>query len=372
MVTGDFDYSNDVNLISEEGFEETFEEDEYRGWNLSGDDLFAGLFLLTFGTFGITLYVIVCIAMAKMCKEIVGFRFLLSQALTDILLLLQFGIWPGVVILTKYEFIPDDYKWHMHVYLDFTWWAMVYHYSIVAWSRLAAVQFPNWFRTLSNKTCLIICSTAWVGGLLQTLIEHQLPWFEILYYDPKHYALTGNWANYNENGTATYYMIFNWSSIILPFPFYGFALYVLFKRQRRQLYNSLKHRIRENSSISDYSVQRQLSIETRLLIPCIINTILFVVGQIAISICSKTTGKWISWTVMVIFAANSFVNPVLYLCFSSVIRRHLFTNCEKQLNTSSVYRDFDFKSSSQASISYQQQQRTSLIKWKKDSTSISY
>ena len=68
-------------------------------------------------------------------------------------------------------------------------------------------------------------------------------------------------------------------------------------------------------STSSYAAQqRQLSIETRLLVPCIINTILFVVGQVFISQCSKH-GKWMNWAVMVVFATNSFVNPLLYLFF---------------------------------------------------------
>uniref|UniRef100_A0AC35TZV5 G_PROTEIN_RECEP_F1_2 domain-containing protein n=1 Tax=Rhabditophanes sp. KR3021 TaxID=114890 RepID=A0AC35TZV5_9BILA len=340
---------------------------------LNSDDIFAGLFLIIFGILGIALYTVVCITMARMCKEIVGFRFLLSQAFTDILLLLQFGIFPGVVILTQNEIIPSRFRWHFHIYLDFTWWAMVYHYAIVAWSRLAAVQFPNWFRTLSFNKCILICSSAWILGLLQSIIEHQMPWFEFLYYDPTKFGLTADWQKYSDNGTALYYMIFNWSSMIVPFPFYGIALYVLLARQRKQLDTvNYKFRGSSNSNTSTLIIQRQLSIETRLLIPCIINTLLFVVGQIGISICSNSSGKWISWAVMVIFATNSFVNPVLYLCFSSVIRRHIFTIKSRLANTSSNYKDFEFRSSSQASISYQQhQQRTSLIKWKKDSTSCS-
>jgi hypothetical protein len=238
----------------------------------------------------------------------------------------------------------------------------------------AAVQFPNWFRTLKPKKCMAICSIAWIFGLIQSIVEHQFSWFQPLYYDPKMYGLTTDWFAYNSHGTATYYMIFNVSSMILPFPFYGVALYVLFTRQKRQMIDPMRVRIRGNSVASTItngiSAQRSLSIETRLLIPCIINTVLFVVGQVFITLCSKYTGKWISWSVMVIFAANSFVNPVLYLCFSSVIRRHLFTDCRKRLSASSVYKDYDFRSSSQVSITYAQQ-RSSLVKFKKESISQS-
>jgi hypothetical protein len=344
------------------------------GHLLATDDVVAGMFLIIFGSIGIAFYTIVTLSMVRMSKDIVGFRFLISQSITDILLLIQFAIWPGLVILTQNEILPYEWRWYAHLYLDFTWWAMVYHYPIVAWSRLAAVQFPNWFRTLKPKKCMAICSIAWIFGLIQSIVEHQFSWFQPLYYDPKMYGLTTDWFAYNSHGTATYYMIFNVSSMILPFPFYGVALYVLFTRQKRQMIDPMRVRIRGNSVASTItngiSAQRSLSIETRLLIPCIINTVLFVVGQVFITLCSKYTGKWISWSVMVIFAANSFVNPVLYLCFSSVIRRHLFTDCRKRLSASSVYKDYDFRSSSQVSITYAQQ-RSSLVKFKKESISQS-
>ncbi|KAE9552802.1 hypothetical protein FO519_003989 [Halicephalobus sp. NKZ332] len=340
----------------------------------SREDIVAGMFLFIYGAIGIAFYAIVTLSMIRMSKDIVGFRFLISQSITDVLLLIQFGIWPGLVILSQNEILPVEWRWYVHLYLDFTWWSMVYHYPIVAWSRLAAVQFPNWFRTLKPKKCFLICSIAWIVGLIQSIVEHQFPWFEPLYYDPTHYGLRTNWTAYNSNGTGTYYMVFNVSSMILPFPFYGIALYVLFTRQKRQLIDPMRVRVRGNSVASTItngiSAQRSLSIETRLLIPCIINTVLFVVGQVCITLCAKYEGKWMNWTVMILFATNSFVNPVLYLCFSSVIRRHLFADCKKRLGSSGIYKDYDFRSSSQISITYAQQ-RSSLVKWKKESVSVS-
>ena len=209
------------------------------GHLLQTDDVVAGMFLIIFGAIGIAFYTIVTLSMVRMSKDIVGFRFLISQSISDLLLLVQFAIWPGLVILTQNEILPIEWRWYAHLYLDFTWWAMVYHYPIVAWSRLAAVQFPNWFRTLKPKKCMAICSIAWIFGLIQSIVEHQFSWFQPLYYDPKFYGLTTDWYAYNSHGTATYYMIFNVSSMILPFPFYGVALYVLFTRQKRQMIVSL-------------------------------------------------------------------------------------------------------------------------------------
>uniref|UniRef100_A0A914UQX1 G-protein coupled receptors family 1 profile domain-containing protein n=1 Tax=Plectus sambesii TaxID=2011161 RepID=A0A914UQX1_9BILA len=295
--------------------------------NLTCSDVFAGTFLISFGVCGIVIHFIVLYAMFQLCREIVGFRFLISQGFADIFLMVQFGVWPGIVILMQDEVFPVEIRWHVHIYLDFTWWAMVYHYPIVAWSRLAAIYWPNWFRCLKHRPCLLIVSIAWITGLLQSLIEHQFPWFVSLYFDPKAYGMNADWAKYSADGTAQYYLLINVTSMILPFPFYGAAIYILLRRQDKQLISPNRKR-RSVSTSSTIQAQRQISIETRLLIPCIINTILFVVGQLCINIGSRVEGKWVKWLVMVILAANSFVNPLLYLTFSSVIRRQLISDWE--------------------------------------------
>ncbi|TKR60945.1 hypothetical protein L596_028126 [Steinernema carpocapsae] len=318
---------------------------------LSGDDVIAGGFLFLLGVLGLALYGVVCTSMTRMCKEIVGFRFILSQALADIFLLFQFAIWPGLVILSKSEITPASYRWYVHLYLDITWWVMVWNYPIVAWSRLAAVRHPNWFRLLSPRKCFLICSSAWVIGIVQSLVEHQFSWFEPLHYDPELYGLTADWAAYNSGGTHSYYLFFNVSSMILPFPFYGYALFLLFNRHRKQpLLEPSKGRASLTPSL--VIVQRQLSIESRLLLPCVVNTVVFVIGQVLITVCSWYSGKWIGWLVMVLFTANSLVNPILYLIFSTVIRRHVFKTCRKRLSSSAIYREYDnsaYKSNGQAS-----------------------
>ncbi|PIO68519.1 hypothetical protein TELCIR_09693, partial [Teladorsagia circumcincta] len=169
-------------------------------------DAVAGLFLIVFGIIGILLYGLITYSMLQMIGEIVGFRFLISQAITDVLLLIQFAIWPGITILCQDELIPVESRWHVHIYLDFTWWAMVYHYTVVAWSRWAAVQWPNWFRVLSPTTCVAICALPWIAGLVQSIVEHQFKWFVPLYFNPDRYGMDADWVKYNAYGTNTYYM----------------------------------------------------------------------------------------------------------------------------------------------------------------------
>ncbi|CAD6186626.1 unnamed protein product [Caenorhabditis auriculariae] len=326
-------------------------------------DAAAGLFLFVFGVTGIALYLLITCSMWHMASEIVGFRFLISQAFTDVLLMFQFGIWPGIVILTQNEIIAESWRWHVHIYLDFTWWAMVYHYTVIAWSRLAAVQWPNWFRTLPYGTCVTICALPWFAGLLQSLVEHQFDWFEPLYYSPSKYGMDSDWERYEARGTNAYYMVCNVILMVLPFPLYAAALGVLFKRQRNRNLELRSKYTRSPVCAASYAAQRQLSIETRLLVPCIINTVLFVVGQIFISQSSKH-GKWMNWAVMVVFATNSFVNPLLYLFFSSVIRKGVISDCRKKFSLSVIY-DYELRSSSL-------EQRSSLIRINRDSTVTSH
>lgn len=63
------------------------------------DSLFAGLFLIGYGIVGLIGYVFVIRSMARyrafflidfrMCRDIAGFRFLVSQAVADVLLVIQ-------------------------------------------------------------------------------------------------------------------------------------------------------------------------------------------------------------------------------------------------------------------------------------------
>ncbi|CAI5450112.1 unnamed protein product [Caenorhabditis angaria] len=186
-------------------------------------------------------------------------------------------------------------------------------------------------------------------GLVQSILEHQFEWFEPLYYSPERYGMMSNWERYQNEGTHTYYMVCNVILMVLPFPLYAAALAVVFKRQTKRQIRS-KYTQTPICTSSYAAQQRQLSIETRLLVPCIINTILFVVGQVFITQCSKH-GKWMNWAVMVVFATNSFVNPLLYLFFSSVIRKGVLSNCRKNFSLSAIYNDYELRSSSPRSSS---------------------
>lgn len=58
---------------------------------------------------------------------------------------------------------------------------------------------------------------------------------------------------------------------------------------------------------------------TRLLLPCLLNMVVFIVGQVVITH-GTGEGKWAGFTVMLVFCTNSALNPVLLLLCSTTIR----------------------------------------------------
>lgn len=84
--------------------------DEWRLSPLSAEDLFAGLSLILIAAFSISVYAIMMKIMKRQDKEIVGYRFLISAGCSDILLLINYGLWPGLTILLKSEIIPKGWR----------------------------------------------------------------------------------------------------------------------------------------------------------------------------------------------------------------------------------------------------------------------
>uniref|UniRef100_A0AC34FHK8 Uncharacterized protein n=1 Tax=Panagrolaimus sp. ES5 TaxID=591445 RepID=A0AC34FHK8_9BILA len=65
--------------------------------------------------------------------------------------------------------------------MDFAWFSMCYHYMIIAWSRFAAIKFPNTFRIQSRKWSYSVCAGCYVVALIQVLLTHFQPWNKILH-----------------------------------------------------------------------------------------------------------------------------------------------------------------------------------------------
>uniref|UniRef100_A0A914YF94 G-protein coupled receptors family 1 profile domain-containing protein n=1 Tax=Panagrolaimus superbus TaxID=310955 RepID=A0A914YF94_9BILA len=101
--------------------------------------------------------------------------------------------------------------------------------------------------------------------------------------------------------------------MIIPIGFYSFAIALLFKHRNSA---AILQHSKPNSSTAHANV------EARLIIPCIFNSVVFIIGQVVITI-GTGEGKWATWTVLLLFSCNSAVNPVLLVLFSAIIRNKI-------------------------------------------------
>uniref|UniRef100_A0A914PGA2 G-protein coupled receptors family 1 profile domain-containing protein n=1 Tax=Panagrolaimus davidi TaxID=227884 RepID=A0A914PGA2_9BILA len=279
---------------------------------LSLEDILAGGLLLIFGLIFMPLCIIVSYVMYKNDKDIIGFRFLFSASIADILLLFNYSIWPGIIILCKNEIIPIEARPWIQMYLDFAWFSMCYHYMVIAWSRFAAIKFPNYFRIQSRKWSYSLCGGCYIVAFIQVLLTHFQPWYVTFYYDPANYGmLSEDFYKYLTQGQSFFFFTFHLLMMIIPIGFYSFAIALLFKHRNSSAI--LQQQQKPNSSTSHANV------EARLIIPCIFNSVVFIIGQVVITI-GTGEGKWATWMVMLLFSCNSAVNPVLLLLFSAIIR----------------------------------------------------
>ncbi|KAI6213331.1 hypothetical protein M3Y94_00137800 [Aphelenchoides besseyi] len=318
---------------------------------LSFDDLIAAGVLLIVGLVSITFYGVVAYVMKKNDKDIVGFRFLFSAAIADIFLLFNYSIWPALTILFKSEIISKWMRHWVQMYLDLMWFSMCYHYLLIAWSRFAAIKFASSFRTLSKRFSYGLCVLVYIIAFIQVLATHFQPWYVVFYFEPSEYGmLCEDFPKYLNEGQSLFFATFHFIMIVIPAAFYIWALIVLYEYNKRRSGN-LFHK---TSTAGNGAKAKTTRTEIRLMVPCALNTLVFIVGQVVITI-GTGSGKWSTLSVLLLFTANSAVNPFLFFVFSSVIREkvlaifnpksilHRPTNISKQSNqititTSTVYK----------------------------------
>ena len=64
-----------------------------------------GISYVVYGFIGILLNVVVFITLVPLSKNYLGFQILLHSTLANVVLVFEFGIWAGLVLLTKSEII---------------------------------------------------------------------------------------------------------------------------------------------------------------------------------------------------------------------------------------------------------------------------
>uniref|UniRef100_A0A7E4VQQ5 G_PROTEIN_RECEP_F1_2 domain-containing protein n=1 Tax=Panagrellus redivivus TaxID=6233 RepID=A0A7E4VQQ5_PANRE len=145
-------------------------------------------------------------------------------------------------------------------------------------------------------------------GLVQLLLplhDHSLdePWYVTFYYDPSAYGMSAeDYPKYLTQGQSLFFLITHVITMIIPIGFYIYAIVFL-----------LKHRNGAKPT------SKAMSVEAKLLLPCIFNTVIFIIGQVVITI-GTGSGKWATWMVLILFTCNAAFNPFLLILFSGVIR----------------------------------------------------
>ncbi|GMS87706.1 hypothetical protein PENTCL1PPCAC_9881 [Pristionchus entomophagus] len=150
---------------------------------LDGDDILAGGSMNLLTLLFVSLYVLVIAVFVSAEKEIIGFRYLISMAVADILCMVQYAFLNGLAILTKSRLF----------YTDYAWFAYCFHLPLIAWSRFLAIFSPHTFRLQSRRTSFSLCLiVGWIAPLILECATHFHPFITTFYYEPAVYGMVND------------------------------------------------------------------------------------------------------------------------------------------------------------------------------------
>nr|CDQ03536.1 Bm2555, isoform a [Brugia malayi] len=175
--------------------------------------------------------------------------------------------------------VIDCYLKHLsgkfQIYLDTTWFSMCYHTLLVAWTRYVAICRPCQFRKQRNSTIYISCLMCYVISL----IAYFQPWYVTFYYEASAYGMVAEDIQlYLDGGKSQFFVIYH----LLIF-------------------------------IGTFSLYRLL------ILPCICNAIVFLIGQVVITV-GISEGRWTIWLILVLFTLTASTDSVTLLIFSGTVR----------------------------------------------------
>ncbi|GMR30820.1 hypothetical protein PMAYCL1PPCAC_01015, partial [Pristionchus mayeri] len=268
--------------------------DPFASWYLSsldGDDLLAGVSLLVLLFVFIPIYATVIYVFVCAEREIIGFRYLLSAAIADILCMVEYAGLNGYAILAKSRLVSVEGRPWLQMYIDYVW------------SRLHSILFPYSFQHQSRRVSYgVSVVLGWIAPMIFECAIHWQPFMTVFYFEPAMYGmLSEDFVRYLTDGQSTLILSINAICGFLPFLFYGIAVILL-----------VKHGITSTSKL-----QR---VEVMLILPCVLASVVFVVGQLAITF-GTGSGKWFTWSICALFFGNSALQPLLLIAFSPFVRR---------------------------------------------------
>ncbi|KAL3122651.1 hypothetical protein niasHT_009548 [Heterodera trifolii] len=283
------------------------------------------------------------------------------------------------------------WKYSMHIWADTVWFAGCYMNLLIAITRFACVVFPLQFRMLRRQcTCWLIGLAIWAIALAQSLATNSASWFVAIWYTAGIYGMDCDWSAYAKSGTLTYYVTLNSLIIVAYLLIYISTAVIIFtkkavrlrffkailkaksssndgqvangqqQKNNGQIANepkrlsvavgvvglhpknsrvALQQRSLSNNNLlirtvnivrsvrKSESTTSQYSMEMRLVIPCCVNALIFIIGQIFIMNGGiGPQGKWADLSVMLIFCLQSIAPPILRLIFSKVLRHHFMAH----------------------------------------------
>ncbi|VDK56219.1 unnamed protein product [Anisakis simplex] len=259
---------------------------------LTATDIAVGVSYIIYAGIGIVAHLFEIIACVRLTKDYITFSFFAQQSFAEVLLLFQYGIWEGAVILANSEITTPHERIYVYVLTNWTWWASSYLSVAVPTTRLLCVVAPVTFRRLTAQLCHLICLAVWLIALLQSYAATLFPWFSGMYFDPRSYGMVADRVKYAYSGTETYYLTFNILVIFSNLTIYTIIFISLTKMARArktavQIKPSTTRLVADRKTTIDGAAlpaqvkheRVKSSVEFDLLISCFVNWIVTVIGR---------------------------------------------------------------------------------------------
>uniref|UniRef100_A0A158Q877 7TM_GPCR_Srx domain-containing protein n=1 Tax=Elaeophora elaphi TaxID=1147741 RepID=A0A158Q877_9BILA len=200
---------------------------------LNLNDIIAGGTLISLAIIFMLIYIVTSFVLYRESHVATGFRYLFSSSINNMFLLLNYALFPGMLILFKKQ-MPAFGRRLCQVYFDTMWFSMCYHTLLVAWTRYEAVCHPCQFRKQRNSTTYVLCLMCYVIAFIQSMIVYFQPWYVTFYYEASAYGMIAEDTDlYLGGGKSRFFIIFHLIIFVSTFSLYSCALFLLFKYSRQ-------------------------------------------------------------------------------------------------------------------------------------------
>uniref|UniRef100_A0A8R1TN70 G-protein coupled receptors family 1 profile domain-containing protein n=1 Tax=Onchocerca volvulus TaxID=6282 RepID=A0A8R1TN70_ONCVO len=140
--------------------------DDWYSKPLNSNDIIAGGILILLALIFLLIYILIAVVLYRESSTIMGFVYLLSSSINNMILLINYALWPGILIIAKKR-VPKNGRRLYQIYFDAMWFSMCYHTLLIAWTRYAAICRPVQFRKLKISTIYISCLMCYVIAFVQ-------------------------------------------------------------------------------------------------------------------------------------------------------------------------------------------------------------